>query len=136
MKIENIPQEGNKTHAGAKKALYAQDETGEYKITSSFGWEAEEIATLTAIEELKRKEEEAKESYFAGKLSPLPFYMYQKRMDLTILSCASGICKWRIKRHFKPSIFAKLCDKTLLSYAKALDIDIKTLREIKKDNIE
>jgi hypothetical protein len=136
MKIENTPQEPNKTHAGAKKALYAQDEKGEYKITPSIGWKAEEIATLLALEELKLKEKEAKEAYFAGKLSPLPFYMYQKRMDLTILSCTSGISKWRIKRHFKPSVFAKLNDKYLFLYAEALDIDAKTLREIKKDDVE
>ncbi|MDR1461132.1 MAG: hypothetical protein LBI78_05755 [Campylobacteraceae bacterium] len=136
MKIENTPQECNKTHAGAKKALYAQNEKGEYKITSSIGWKAEEIATLTALEELRRKEKEAKEAYFAGKLSPLPFYMYQKRMDLTILSCTSGICKWRVKRHFKPSVFAKLSNKTLSLYAEALDTDIETLRKIKKDIVE
>jgi hypothetical protein len=133
MKIAQIPQEGNKTHRGARKALYAQDEHGTYKIAPSLGWEVEEIATYIALDDLKEKENEAKEEYFEGKLSPLAFYMYKKRMDLPMLSCIVGMCKWRVKRHFKPSIFAKLNKKILGKYAEALDMDMKSLLVIEKD---
>jgi len=133
MKIAQAPQEGNKTHRGAKKALYAQDENGVYKIVPSLGWEVEEIATYIALDDLKEKEDEAKEEYFEGKLSPLAFYMYKKRMDLPMLSCIVGMCKWRVKRHFKPSIFAKLNKKILGKYAEALDMDMKSLLVIEKD---
>jgi hypothetical protein len=36
--------------------------------------------------------------------------------------------KWRVKRHFKPEVFAKLNDKTLQKYADAFDISIAELK--------
>jgi hypothetical protein len=133
MKVAQTPQEGNKTHDGKRKALYVQDDNGVYTMVSSLGWEVEEIATYIALDELKEQQDEAKRGYFDGKLSALKFHMYQKRMDLPILSCAVGICKWRVKRHFKASVFAKLSNKTLQKYAEALDMDIDSLLTIEKD---
>ncbi|MDR2790955.1 MAG: hypothetical protein LBB59_08295 [Campylobacteraceae bacterium] len=127
MKIKDTPQEINKTLDGAKKALYAQDDNGEYKIIASAGWKVEEMATLAAIEELKEQEKAAFKEYLEGRLSPLPYYMYQKRMDISILACTAGMCKWRVKRHFKPSVFKKLNNNILMRYAEALDIKIEDL---------
>ncbi|MDR2081233.1 MAG: hypothetical protein LBP54_05045, partial [Campylobacteraceae bacterium] len=87
MKIKDMPQEINKTFNGAKKVLYAQDDNGEYKIAASTGWKVEEIATLAALEELKEQENAAFKEYLEGRLSLLPFYMYQKRMDIQTLAC-------------------------------------------------
>ncbi|MDR0762080.1 MAG: hypothetical protein LBF13_03390 [Campylobacteraceae bacterium] len=129
MKIKDIPQEANKTFEGAKKALYAQDDNGEYKIAASTGWKVEELATLTAIEELKEQENAAFKEYIEGKLSPLPYYMHKRRMDLPTLACTVGMFKWRIKRHFKPSVFKKLSNKILMRYAEALDIKVEDLTQ-------
>jgi hypothetical protein len=133
MKVTQAPQEGNKTHRGTKKIVYAQDENGVYKIVPYLGWEVEEIVTCVALDDLKEKEDEAKEEYFSGKLSPLAFYMYKKRMDLPMLSCVVGMCKWRVKRHFQPSVFAKLNKKILEKYAEVLDMDAQSLLTIEKD---
>ncbi|MDR2100671.1 MAG: hypothetical protein LBP40_07600 [Campylobacteraceae bacterium] len=127
MKIKDTPQYHNKTLEGAKKACYAQDENGEYKIVASIGWEVEETVTLLAVEELKRQENEALKGYLEGYLSPLPYYMYQRRMDIPTLSCTAGICRWRVKRHFKPSVFKNLSRKILVRYAEALDIEVEDL---------
>jgi hypothetical protein len=133
MKIEETPQEHNKTFEGLRKAMYAQDNNGEYKIIASSGWIVEEIVTLTALEELKEQEAAAFKEYLDGKLSPLPYYMYQKRMDIPTLACTVGMCKWRVKKHFKPSVFKKLSDKILMRYAEAFDIKIEDLIQ-KRDN--
>ncbi len=52
-------------------------------------------------------------------------------MDLTILSSYVGMWKWRVKRHFKPTVFAKLSDSTLKKYADAFEISIAELKNIK-----
>ncbi|MNY64298.1 hypothetical protein D3C86_2013870 [compost metagenome] len=54
-------------------------------------------------------------------------------MDLTILASYVGLWKWRVKRHFKPEVFAKLNDKILKKYADAFDISVAELKNIKTD---
>ncbi|MDR1615331.1 MAG: hypothetical protein LBS26_07195 [Campylobacteraceae bacterium] len=133
MKVKDVPQECDKTLDGVKKILYAQDDNGEYKTVAYIGWEVEETITLSALEELKRQENAAFEEYLSGKLSPLPYYMYQKRMDIPTLACTVGMCQWRVKRHFKPSVFKKLNNKILLRYAEALDMEVGDLTK-RNDN--
>jgi hypothetical protein len=36
--------------------------------------------------------------------------------------------KWRVKRHFKPTVFAKLNDKILKKYADAFAISVDQLK--------
>jgi hypothetical protein len=133
MKVKDIPQENNKTLEGAKKAIYAQDDNGEYKIVAYTGWEVEETVTLAALEELKEQERMAFKEYLNGRLSPLPYYMYKARMDIPTLACTVGMCQWRVKRHFKPSVFKKLSDKILARYAEVLDIEVGDLTK-RNDN--
>jgi len=54
-------------------------------------------------------------------------------MDLTILAGYVDMWKWRVKRHFKPTVFDKLNDKTLQKYADAFDISIAELKNFKTD---
>lgn len=132
MREEDVPQEGNKTHEGKRKALYAQNSKGSYKITPSLGWKTEEIATFIALNDLKEFEVKAYEDCMSGKVSPILFYMYKRRMDISTLACFVGKFKWQVKRHFKPKIFAKLNEKTLQKYAEAFDISVEKLLKIQK----
>ena len=50
------------------------------------------------------------------------------KMDLNILSSYVGFWKWRVKRHFKPSVFAKLNDKILKKYADTFGVSIEELK--------
>ncbi|MDR2635330.1 MAG: hypothetical protein LBC08_00720 [Campylobacteraceae bacterium] len=133
MKVKDIPQENNRTLEGLKKAAYAQDENGEYKIVAYTGWEVEETSTLAALEELQEQESAAFKEYLEGRLSPIPYYMYKTRMDIPTLACTVGMCQWRVKRHFKPSVFKKLSNKILMRYAEVLDITLEDLTK-KDDN--
>lgn len=127
--LENeVPQEGNKTLGGVKKAMYATSEIGEYKIVESEGWSAEEIATTVAVDEFNSLKDEALTRLRSGDASPIEYLMYKNRMDLPTLSSIVKIFGWRIKRHFRADIFAKLDDKLLLKYANAFDISLEELK--------
>ncbi len=130
MKQSKVPQHNISTYANNKKAIYATDEKGRYGIVASSGWEVEEEATRQALGELERLAAEAYRLAEAGQVSPLYFHMYDRRMDLQILAQATGLFKWRIKRHFKPLIFAGLPVGLLERYAEALGLEVNELRTL------
>lgn len=120
MELNEVPQDNISTYANNKKAMYATDSNGNYDVVASSGWKIEEEATMQAVQELERLAKDAYTQVSSGSKSPLFFYMYDKRMDLQVLSESTGIYKWRIKRHFKPSVFWKLPSKILDHYGIAL----------------
>ncbi len=128
MKTDDVPQDNSKTYYGHKRLLYAQNDQGRYTSVQSTGWQAEEQATLDAVNEYQRLASEALADVQAGRTSPLPYFMYLKRMDLPLLAQTSGYFRWQIKRHFKPSIYARLSDKTLQRYADVLDVSLEQLK--------
>ena len=132
MKDYEVPQDNNSIYRGQKRALYATDASGEYGVVGSTGWEAEEEATLQAVEELVRLADDAYSDCEEGLLSPLPFHMYDKRLDLLSLSQATGLFQWRIKRHFRPEVFAKLSEKLLERYADVMGLDVDELKQLPK----
>ena len=91
------------------------------------------IALSNSIDEINERIAEAKMQVEIGEVSPIVYYMEVNKMDLTILSSYVGIWKWRVKRHFKPTVFAKLSDSILKKYADAFEISIAELKNIKKD---
>ena len=128
MRIDEVPQDASSTYAGHKKLLYAQDEAGNYTGVQSSGWEAEANATLDAVAQYQAWADQARAQVLAGEKSPLYFHMYACRMDPALLGQLTGFWRWRLKRHFRPEIFARLSDKVLLRYARAMD---KTISELK-----
>ena len=50
MREREVPQEGNRTLAGHRKAVYAVAENGKLRLVPSRGWEVEEIVTRQAVE--------------------------------------------------------------------------------------
>jgi len=130
MKTDEVPQDPSKIHAGVRKLLYAVDESGEYGGVRSTGWDVENYVTLAAVEELKRQRDEALARARAGQTSPLEFHMYDRRMDLATLTATTGIWAWRVKRHLKPGVFAKLSDKILARYAFAMGVTVDELRHL------
>ncbi len=134
MEKENVPQDkGNLTKNNLKELLYATDENGEYTTTLSTGWEPKTIALSNSIDEINERIAEAKQQVEIGDISPIAYYMELNKMDLTILSSYVGMWKWRVKRHFKPTVFAKLSDSVLKKYADTFGISIAELKKIKTD---
>lgn len=130
MKTEDVPQETAQTYGGVRKLLYAVDEQGEYSGVRSAGWEVETYVTLAAVDEINRLRDEALARAHAGKTSPLEFHMYDRRMEPATLASVTGFWRWRIARHFKPDVFAKLSDETLRRYADVMGISVADLRAL------
>lgn len=124
-----VPQEGNSTLGGHRKAMYARGADGKLHIVQSAGWEVEEIVTKQAVDDLLRLTEEARQRVLAGLTSPLEYHMYRVRMDVPLLAQASGIWQWRIRRHFRPAIFAGLSASLLATYADAMGMTIEQLKK-------
>lgn len=130
MKLENVPQDDSSTYAKMKKTLYAKNSEGKMQGISSTGWEVEETVTRQALDDIEEHIKEAFLEVKNGKKSTLYFYMYKQKMDLTLLSQATGFFKWTIKRDFKPEIFAKIKLSRLEEYCDVLGLGIDEIKEL------
>jgi hypothetical protein len=130
MRERDVPQEGNRTLAGHRKAVYAVGDDGRLRLVPSRGWEAEEIVTRQAVEDLERRTAHARVRARVGEASPLEYHMYRARMDLALLSQTTGIWRWRVRRHFDPRVFARLPPSLRRRYADALGIAVEALDRI------
>jgi len=127
MREREVPQEGNRSLAGHRKAVYAVADDGKLRLVPSRGWEVEEIVTRQAVEDLERRAAEARVRVLAGESSPLEYHMFRARMDLDLLSQTTGLWRWRVRRHFKPIVFARLPLALRQRYAEALGISVEAL---------
>jgi hypothetical protein len=130
MDINDVPQEGNRTMGGHRRAMYAKDQDGRIVIVPSLGGEVDETVTLQALDRIQEQTEEARARVLAGESSPLEYWMYAQRLDLPQLSQVSGYWQWRIRRHFRPNIFAKLSAKILQNYAWVMGITVDQLKKL------
>ena len=132
MKKNEVPQDESKLEkANIKDMVYAVDENGNYLTELSTGWNPKTIALDNTIKQIEERVAAAKEKVLKNESSPLEYYMELNKMDLPILASYVGIWKWRVKRHFKPSVFKKLPQKTLEKYADVFDISVEDLQHIK-----
>jgi len=131
MKKEEVPQDESKlASANIKDMVYAVNENGEYVTELSTGWAPKTIALDNALDVIEERIEDAKKRVLENKTSPIEYYMEVHRMDLPILSSYVGFWKWRVKRHFKPSVFKKLTNNILQKYADVFEITIEQLKNI------
>lgn len=127
MKLDEVPQDDNTMYCGGRKAVYALEEDGRYAIAPSSGWSVEEIATLQAVDEFRRLEREAWESFLEHRSSALEVWMYRRRMTLQTLAQCSGFWQWQVKRHLKEAVFASLSPKKMAIYCEVLDVTLDEL---------
>ena len=134
MKKEEVPQDqSNLSKSSIKELIYATDENGNYTTALSSGWEPKTIALSNSIDEINERIAFAKQQVANGEVSPIAYFMEWNKMDIGILSSYVGMWKWRVKRHFKPNVFAALNDKTLQKYADAFAISITELKNFKAE---
>jgi hypothetical protein len=125
-----VPQDASPTYGGLRKLLYAVDERGQYTGVPSSGWEVESFSTELAVAELERQRVQALRRALAGETSPLEYHMFARRMDFDTLASVSGVWHWRLRRHLRPGVFAKLPDRLLRRYAEAMGITPAELRAL------
>lgn len=133
MKKEEVPQDRARAFEGQKKAVYAVDDDGRYRIVGSSGWEAEEVVLDQAIAHFEQLATDALARARRGVTAPLEYHMYRQRMDLTLLAQCTGFFKWRVRRHLRPSVFARLNQKILDRYADALGLTTDQLSDLPDD---
>ncbi len=132
MKESEVPQDkSNIQSLNMRELCYATDEKGNYTTALSSGWEPKTIALNNALEDIKERTEEARQQVINGDASPVVYFMELSKMDISILAGYVGMWQWRIKRHFKPKVFAGLSDKVLQKYATAFLITTDELKNFK-----
>lgn len=134
MKKAEVPQDRARAFEGQKKVVYAVDDNGRYSTTTSSGWEAEEAVLDQAITHFEQLASEALERVQRDATAPLEYHMYRRRMDLSLLAQSTGFFKWRVRRHLRPTVFARLDDKILGQYADALGMTIAQLGQVPDDD--
>ena len=134
MKKNDVPQdEGNLSKSNMKELIYATDEEGNYTTELSTGWEPKTIALSNSIEEINERIAMAKHKMQIGEASPIVYLMEVNKMDVSILASYVGMWKWRVKKHFKPKVFANLHDRVLQRYADSFNISITELKNFKTE---
>ena len=129
MKKEEVPQDqGNLSKSNLKELIYATDEKGNYTTALSSGWEPKTIALSNSIDEINERIAAANEGVKKGEVSPIVYFMELHKMDPIILASYVGMWKWRVKRHFKPTVFSKLSNRILSKYAEAFSITVDELK--------
>ncbi|MDP5240946.1 hypothetical protein Q9Q94_15495 [Uliginosibacterium sp. 31-16] len=128
MDIDQVPQEENRTLGGHRKAVYARDASGKMVLVASKGWEVEEIVTVQAVDVFHAQAEAARQRAEAGQSAALEYWMYARRMDVEMLAQVTGLWQWRIHRHLRPAVFARLSPKILARYAEALGLPAEQIR--------
>lgn len=127
MKVDEVPQdEGGSIH----KAMYAVDPQGRYTTVVSNGWQAENAATGVAIADFDLDLAAARERCLAGLSAPLDYHMCAHRMEVATLAEASGIARWRVRRHLRAGNFARLPKRLLTRYAQALQMPVEELSSL------
>jgi hypothetical protein len=128
MKLSEVPQDDVPTLQGERKALFAVDDQGRYTQTTTKGWEVEAVVLHEVISDFEEKAGEAARRVKHRVSSPIEYFMFKCWMDPLTLAQAMGLYRWQVKRHFKPAVFRKLKDQTLLEYARIFRVSIDELR--------
>lgn len=129
MKAREVPQDIT-YYEGEKRACYAQNDEGKYVIVTSTGWDVEAVVNGLAVDELAAALEETRRAVLAGVKSPLCYHMERRQMTPQILGKTAGIATFRVKRHFRPEVFARLGASVLDRYAKALAVTLDELKTV------
>lgn len=131
MKKSEVPQDkSNLGSANIRELCYAVDENGEYTTEHTSGWDPKTIALNNTIDDIKERVAAARQRVLDKVTSPIEYYMELHKMNPSVLASYVGIWKWRVNRHFKPSVFKKLSTKTLQKYADVFEISIEELKHI------
>ncbi len=130
MRPDEIPQENAPLFGGVRKVMYVVDSSGHYQVANSGGMEAEVTVTEAAVAWFAKLATEARERVQRGESSTLEYHMYRLRLDIPTLASATGIWRWRIRRHLRPAAFTRLSPRLLECYAEAMGLTVAQLKQL------
>lgn len=129
MKRKDVPQD--KAILGQwHEICYALDEDGRYVLAPSAGWDPANVANLQAWEVIAEDVAAAIEGVRAGKASPLAFHMARCQMDAGLLAGYVQLSRWRVKRHLRPAVYARLKPELRERYARVFGVAAQELDRI------
>jgi hypothetical protein len=129
LKREDVPQD--KAILGQwHEICYALDEDGRYVLAPSTGWDPANVANLQAWEVIAEDVAAAIEAVHAGKTSPLAFHMARCQMDAGLLADYVQLSRWRVKRHLRPAVYARLRPELRERYARVFGMTAQELDRI------
>ena len=129
MKKQEVPQHPGLF--GERKAVcYALDDEGGYVLAPTAGWNPVNLANRQAWEELARELTEVHGEVLAGRKSPLAYHMARRQMDAALLARYTALSRWRVRRHLRPEIFARLDRELLARYAEVLQLSVEDLCQL------
>lgn len=129
MREEEVPQDES-FYDGHLRACYAVDRRGRYVLAVSRGWRAETIATSEAAADLRERIESTRREVLEGRLSPLAYHMVRRQLTPGLLASGVRIFRWRVRRHLRPAVFARLPERLLRRYAECLDVTLEQIRRL------
>lgn len=129
MKAKDVPQDDSILEHH-RRACYALDDHGRYRVVPSRGWEVEKIVNQLAVGELRRALEQTRRRVLAGAASALEYHMQRCQMDVAMLAANVGLWRWRVRRHLKPDVFAGLSSELLQRYASTLRVGVEELNRV------
>jgi hypothetical protein len=128
MKKEDVPQDPSALVGVTRDVCYVKDANGQYTTDLSIGWDVKKQALDNAWDDINDRVKTAALQVKNGEVSPIYYFMELRLMDLMVLAGYTGFWQFTIKRHFKPSVFKKLNQSKLLTYAKAFEITVDELK--------
>ncbi|MFH1159921.1 MAG: hypothetical protein V1733_03115 [bacterium] len=113
-----------------RELFYEYNSDGTYDKEVRLHDDSDKLFINQAWEVFDERTEEARQKVYAGKVSPIVYYMERDLMDPLGLAMQAGISLWRVKRHLKPGVFKRLNDETLQKYANVFSISVDQLKKI------
>jgi len=132
MKEKEVPQDEGLTEGRFEDVCYALDDSGNYTIVRSTGWQPKTDAMLQAWDVIHEKVEQVRKRVLSGELSPIAYFMEKNIMDVKLLSDYAGLPKRKVRKHLRPDHFDNLDDKILTCYAETFGISLEMLRNFRE----
>ena len=129
MREEEVPQDPS-FYKGHRRVCYALNKDSRYVVAESAGWEVERVVTEQALLDLEAQVEDTRRKVLAGELAPLAYHLATHQFTPKLCAQHVGMAAWRVKRHLRPAVFARLSTKVLQRYAHCLDLALEDLARV------
>ncbi len=129
MRKEDVPQDEGPESA-IRRLMWAVDENGRFVTVQSVGWDPSNTGLLKYWEFLGNLIHQARHAVERGEKSPLWYWMSLNVLSESMLADYMGIWSWRVRRHMRPAVFAKLNSNMLSRYAAIFRISVSELQQL------
>jgi hypothetical protein len=135
MRKQDVPQDWG-PEAEVRRLMYAVDESGRFVGVQSVGWDVSNTGFNKYWEHVGQIIAAARADVAEGRKSPLWYWMQVSLLDVRMLADYMGLWRWRVRRHMRPGVFAKLKPALLDRYAAVFQIEPAQVRSLPEEDPE